>query len=236
MKGWAQLSPKVSVDCQLITLPNFQLQMDWKKGPLSWVRGEVVLRERTVPYYAYQHLLSGYPLQRNSLDAMTSCARAYHKIAKDNVPEIKAWLTTEVQKRMRLSSTITDYLGDSYNLNLLCAVIIEHVLFNTSLSSLNASNYTPTVHDDFWELHVDERPDQILSRTRDKTDADRLRESVIALLNDTKMKGYLGAMKNHFIEFDKTLATFRMGMNDITYAVELGRTIEGECDVCEQYA
>jgi hypothetical protein len=236
MRGWTQLAPKVSVDCEWITLPNFNLQFDWKTGPSSWVKGKVVLRERTIAYYAYQHLLSGYTMQHNSLKAMTSAARAYHDIAKDNVPKIRAQLASEVESRMRLSDKITDYLGDSYNLNLLCAIIAEHVLFKTSLSFLDVSSYVPITHKEFWELRLDGRTDQILSRTRDKADAERLRESIGAVLNDKDVSNYLNAMGRYFREFVGTLSTFKMGINDIVYGVQLGRIIDGDCEICEQYS
>lgn len=227
-RKWPKLRIESSHSFDKIAIPDLNLRMKWETGR-NWY-GEVILRERTPEYYGYQHLVSGYQPVFHSLERLIASLDGYHSIASKNVPVIRAALAEEVRKGMTLAGTITDYLGDSYNLELLCSKTIERVVIGTPMLFFDAEYSAVPDHQGFWELKIGQ---EVLSRTRDKVDLARLRTSVRAILSNPPTTGMLSiGIAARYREVEKSLEQFKVGVSDVINAIQLGRTIQGSCDVC----
>lgn len=150
-KKWLAVEIVVHQSAEGIFLKDFEFQIDWKKGRTRFGKREVILRERKPSYYAFQHLETGYPLVYNAIADLSAAGQHYVDLAAKSVPKIKDMLSKEVKQRMTLSETITNYLGDSYNLNLLCREMLEHFFKNEDMSFLSSILYAgPTKG--YWEI------------------------------------------------------------------------------------
>jgi len=230
-KKWPNVKIKLVGPFQKAYLTDIEFDVDWKKGHSK--SGEVILEERKPEYYGYQHLESGYKPALNAIAELARTIKSYDNTADRNGSEIKDALAKQVKKRMTLSEKITDFFGDSYDLEFLCQKTIERVLLETDLSFLNKDDYVGPTAQGYWTLSLDGR---ILSRTRDQVDADRLRESVKAVIADPALKDQLQRYASNYAALVKALESFKATMNDLINAIEFGRTIQGKCEICEDLA
>lgn len=253
-KSWVNAKLKISLTFESIELSNIDLQLDrWTAlaDAIISKKGERAVGMAKKPeFYARQHLNTGYPKVWSSIVEFLKVRKIYAELAISLVPLIRNRLQMEIQQRLpHLAEQKTlDKSELGYDFNLLFHKLLAHELDNNDssytrkkplkeslLESLRKYVQSPHSHsaNTPWEFSID---NELIIRTHDKYDRERLIESICATLLDSDIQNHIFNLRFASAPTRAMLKFFKEGLDELIISVELKSSINGKCDICKEWA
>jgi hypothetical protein len=185
--------------------------------------------------------MTGYKRVWNSWITVVNDLNFYKSYTSDRFPKIKQHLRDAVSAHLpNLPEMSTlDKVGDSYDLDLLLAKLIEHKLGKFDLKSigLDMNPSSELEYEGGWELRLrgEGLHSHVLLRSHNKGDQSALRKAAEAFLANADFTETADDISKRIDWVEENLQTFRTGLRDSMNRIELGELIEGRCELCKEW-
>jgi hypothetical protein len=261
-KRWVNAELKFSPTFESVEWSDVEFPIDFGTAPADAIISKkglrAVGRARKPEYYACEHLITGYPKIWNSAVRFLQSQKLYADLAIEKLPLIRNRLQEETQKRLPHLARL-EALGNSevgYNFNLLFLKLLEHRLSPDQppptkepleerlKESLRKMIQSPRSHlaNTPWEFTVKTGHSQkgifyneLILRTPDPDDAERLIESMCVTLLDSDVQKHFLALRLPLTDARAMLRYFKEGLLELINSVELKGPFKGTCANCKEW-